>query len=407
MSKENHWPNVESLLPTNHWHADALRDLLARISFTALASEASTLRSKSAQSEKHVQCQVQPDKFNFGRYHFVFTLKFSDGIEWVARVPLQSADGDAKGIKARILNETAVMTHVRAHTSIPVPTIRGHNATKHTNQPVGAWFLLMDKMPGWHLEKKFANSVPEAYINKFTKQFGIFLYEICCLRFDRIGQLQSSAKLPCHITVSKGEQVSIEYISRRRAALNKKGLALDPTDRATQRACQILETIPKHAFQPSCSNGPFPLCHADFHYNNVLVDEDYNITAVLDWSDLCTAPWEYFAANPEFWRAPSASLESQACVQRFTQDVRGVIERAAEEKNDAMGLELAELIGSRKAELAHVILSTNALSTGRVQADALMAAVRVYGYQGDFVAFRKDILQADSTSTLDQWLSSN
>jgi len=46
--------------------------------------------------------------------------------------------------------------------------------------------------------------------------------------------------------------------------------------------------------------GRFPLYHLDLHYNNVLVDKDYNITGIIDKSDAQTVPLERFTITPEF-----------------------------------------------------------------------------------------------------------
>lgn len=45
---------------------------------------------------------------------------------------------------------------------------------------------------------------------------------------------------------------------------------------------------------PELRRGPFPLWHRDFRFKNVLVDDDFNITGVLDWTGARTAPWEMF-----------------------------------------------------------------------------------------------------------------
>jgi aminoglycoside phosphotransferase (APT) family kinase protein len=46
--------------------------------------------------------------------------------------------------------------------------------------------------------------------------------------------------------------------------------------------------------------GPFPLFHPDLHYNNIPVDDQYNITGIIDWSGVMTVPQEVFAAVPGF-----------------------------------------------------------------------------------------------------------
>lgn len=72
--------------------------------------------------------------------------------------------------------------------------------------------------------------------------------------------------------------------------------------------------------------GPFPLCHIDFHYKNILVDQDYNITGLLDWSHAQTVPIERFAIIPEFVVPPAAPVETKQAIKRF----RGIFVDALE-----------------------------------------------------------------------------
>lgn len=51
---------------------------------------------------------------------------------------------------------------------------------------------------------------------------------------------------------------------------------------------------------------PFPLCHFDLHYGNLLFDDDYNLTVVIDWSSAQAAPIEHMTLRPEFFRYPGA-----------------------------------------------------------------------------------------------------
>lgn len=39
-------------------------------------------------------------------------------------------------------------------------------------------------------------------------------------------------------------------------------------------------------------HGPFPGFHPDFGHNNIIVDDYYNVLAVIDWEQAYAAPWE-------------------------------------------------------------------------------------------------------------------
>ncbi|KAH6994526.1 hypothetical protein EDB82DRAFT_556788 [Fusarium venenatum] len=40
------------------------------------------------------------------------------------------------------------------------------------------------------------------------------------------------------------------------------------------------------------SHGPYPLCHMDLHMGNILVDDDLNFMAIIDWEFAQTVPWQ-------------------------------------------------------------------------------------------------------------------
>ena len=65
----------------------------------------------------------------------------------------------------------------------------------------------------------------------------------------------------------------------------------DPFPEHISRAAEFLSV------QPS---GPFTLSHPDFGYHNFLVDDDYNILALIDWSGARVQPIEFSAVLPMF-----------------------------------------------------------------------------------------------------------
>ena len=60
---------------------------------------------------------------------------------------------------------------------------------------------------------------------------------------------------------------------------------------------------------PQFRRGPFPFYHRDFHYNNISVDDDFNITGALDWSGARTVLVERFAAYADLMTYPLLSEE--------------------------------------------------------------------------------------------------
>jgi hypothetical protein len=64
---------------------------------------------------------------------------------------------------------------------------------------------------------------------------------------------------------------------------------------------------------PKYKFGPFYLCHPDFSVFNFLFDDDFNITALIDWSGCQTMPIESFANPPDLIiPRPDKFLEGKA-----------------------------------------------------------------------------------------------
>ena len=88
-----------------------------------------------------------------------------------------------------------------------------------------------------------------------------------------------------------------------------------------------------------------------------MVDENYNITDIIDWSGVQTVPQEVFAAIVGF-RPPmlgDRDLEYKFCLELFIKALRQREHTLADEGN---WLVLSSFVGSDKAECAHKALHT-------------------------------------------------
>ncbi|KAI1108436.1 hypothetical protein F5Y14DRAFT_436231 [Nemania sp. NC0429] len=60
---------------------------------------------------------------------------------------------------------------------------------------------------------------------------------------------------------------------------------MHPDDLDWLTACWVLKTTLTHIVVEDRVRGPFPLCHLDLHYGNMLFDDEYNLTGIIDWSN--------------------------------------------------------------------------------------------------------------------------
>ena len=63
-------------------------------------------------------------------------------------------------------------------------------------------------------------------------------------------------------------------------------------------AGDALRDIVRRLESPPVNPGSFPLCHADLSVNNIYVDDDYNITCIIDWAFASSVPKSMLLAPP-------------------------------------------------------------------------------------------------------------
>jgi aminoglycoside phosphotransferase (APT) family kinase protein len=68
------------------------------------------------------------------------------------------------------------------------------------------------------------------------------------------------------------------------------------------------------------------LCHFDLHYGNLLFDDQYNLTGVIDWSQAATAPLERLAVSPEFITFPAIPDNENQVIVNFREATRDCLQ---------------------------------------------------------------------------------
>lgn len=59
-------------------------------------------------------------------------------------------------------------------------------------------------------------------------------------------------------------------------------------DSLTRFPSQVAKLAESYSFR----KGPFPVIHGDLFRSNVLMDDDCNVKAIIDWEDAMVGPWE-------------------------------------------------------------------------------------------------------------------
>ena len=291
----------------------------------SLASQARQSNDKVHNDKGSVQsfsCSIDPSKFAVGRHNVVFEIAFSDSLQWIARVRLPEYDaGETDHIETSMLSEIATLRLIASRTTVPVPKI--YHFDVDPSNDFGFRFILMQALPGRHPESGLARSVPKEHFNKLTGQLADYYDQLSHLRFSRIGHLWCGRTAEDQPTIIPIPNVggpfssSLEYFYALRKFHNRTIQAEHADDKEWMTSTWILEQALPSMIVEDFIQGPFPLCHVDLHYENILIDDDFNITGIIDWSDSQTVPLERFLISPEFVTFPGLSVEDNAPIVAF------------------------------------------------------------------------------------------
>jgi len=217
--------------------------------------------------------------------------------------------------------EIATIQFIAMHSTIPVPKIYGYNLDE-TN-PFGAPYVLFEALPG-----RVLNSLPVVDENSKVcvyRQVASLMIQIAQLpSWSQIGLIQEYSSNPAfsisnialpipNLPKQPAQSSALSYFDLRAERFLEFTLAKGNSDKNAV-AWLYREAIPYFASE-TFNDHTFPLCHADFSNCNILFDDDYKITGVIDWTWAQSGPWELFACFPhEFSRIfyPEKSLDKQS-----------------------------------------------------------------------------------------------
>ncbi|KAJ3875342.1 hypothetical protein F5051DRAFT_471015 [Lentinula edodes] len=249
---------------------------------------------------------VDTNNISIGKRNVVFFLCFEGGVEWAARLrnPFKQADPGHDRETSRELETTSMeseittITFIRERTTIPVPEILGYNCT------------FDNEIRGWPIPDVAAltGGMTEAQILKIQAQMAVVTWQLALkCTFPVIGQLQAQKNeensyplgqiIDRHARQLGPFQSSNDYyIARSMMIYNeakRKGLDQESIDSA-----QLHISASSLTFDPPVDKGLFPLQHPDLHRQNVLIDKNWNVAAIIDWSWCSTVPWQSFQPLP-------------------------------------------------------------------------------------------------------------
>ncbi|KAG6117969.1 hypothetical protein E4U12_001310 [Claviceps purpurea] len=405
------WHTPDSLdISANKSHKQ-IHTVLASANFECLEQIALLTRNGSdGSSASGITCAIDPASFTYGMNNLVLNVAFSDDVHWIARILYAAADpSSTRQHEIAMLSEIATMKTLKSRTTIPVPEVFAFDVSP--SNEFGFPYVLLECLKGKPLQSTMAKTVPADYKQHVASQVADVLYQLENLTFDRLGRIWCGENCdePPRIIPSRSRngslatphvQTSLEWFYEYRQKQNRQALKEHADDPEWRAACWILKEATPHIITEDRLHGPFPLCHFDLHFGNLLFDDEYNLTGVIDWSGAATAPLERLAVSPEFITFPGISdeknqviLDFRAIIRHCLQELVSKSEQTAPKKNKTTTL--AMILGTKQGDITHRCTYSRPY---RALWDGQMVAKLIYGDHvswGQLVAAYGDIQYYD------------
>ncbi|KAI1774800.1 hypothetical protein F4818DRAFT_418980 [Hypoxylon cercidicola] len=307
-SEDHKCPSEESD-PSTYYAAYAaakknhLSALLDKVNIEALRSAASGARNGvkcwipafDANSDPAARADLASKQSGGQNCHL--DIEFEDSVVWVARLRFEDPLLPPAGVQRHIfLSEVATLKFL-AQTSVPAPRVHSYQLESPDN-PIGTSYILMSKLEGSPLDWYEASSQQRI---KVMEQLADLYLEFEKYPFQLTGSFVPSgisddevniggfAQEPWFETPDKGlgpfstlEAAYTAILDRYMQAFDDREISKLPVDNYLSFKWR-LSSLQALIASSTSKNGPFYLKHYDDKGDHILVDENYNITGIIDW----------------------------------------------------------------------------------------------------------------------------
>jgi isoamyl acetate esterase len=207
----------------------------------------------------------------------VFEIAFSGGSNGLARVRYngESMSDDAHRLAFEV--EATVNRLLNENTAILVPQIYKYNLSHYS--PAGCPYILMEHLPRRILPNRIAKSIPREHFEKVAEQFVDILCQMQSVQRYQIGHpidvpepwdgsdVVGTDWHPLSASLSS----SLDFFHAKTEETIKEAMRTYSNDPEWINSCWMVRFALNHFIILNRAYGPFPLCHLDLHYKNILL----------------------------------------------------------------------------------------------------------------------------------------
>ena len=252
-----------------------------------------------------------------GSYNIVYKLNFSDSDVWVARIPVNAAEFETIN-EEKMTSEYQTMRYIGETLKVPVPTVYSWQTSSTV---AGVPFALLSFVPGTPIDKLWCD---KAWITEDKKltilgNLATTMAKLQTQTFDKTGSLRFE-KDGTLIGVGTEFEVDLDeddYTTRGAVDVSEKAsydnlrewlmTEWDPLPGLTQwqqwqiGCLKVVELAALSIPEYLRDSKRFLLEHMDCNYQNIFIDDDCNITGLIDWDLVHVSPAGYGATKYPSW----------------------------------------------------------------------------------------------------------
>lgn len=295
---------------------DEVDELLAKINIPELVQLASSLNNNRP-------CTFQPGKHlgdgaMMGCANYHAWLLFEDGEKWLIRTPRTNfSDVPMDLLEYMMASEYATLKFLSS-TNVPAPRAFGFGLASDASNRVGVSYLLMEALPGRPYYQHDASIQQQQHV---LRQLAQIMAEIGKHPMPQAGsplwdgERVHASSVASNRFVSLGLYGPFDSASDYLASIAEQHMDLITDGQLypeyPKEAFLFYRTLRKHAGELSECNPPgtFYLKHVDDKGDHLLVDDDFNITGIIDWQFARFVPMSE-AFGPSYVTADLESLYS-------------------------------------------------------------------------------------------------
>lgn len=224
-------------------------------------------------------------------------IEFDDGVTWIARFRLDDPRMAPQGVRSHVFMSEVATLQFLAKTKVPAPEVY-HYQHQGSENIVGTSYILMEKMQGKQLDwssaseeqrRKVMDQLTDIYVelskHPFPMTGSIVPPDIDCDQPRLGGYAQPllfktpEEPLGPFSTLREAYTATVDHYLHTIGNHEISSLPIDNCLSLMWRLSAIDTLVDSSASR----SGPFYLKHGDDKGDHILVDDDHNITGIIDW----------------------------------------------------------------------------------------------------------------------------